>query len=80
MFHELESGNVLLVYLKDQFSLLATYLLACILVAYWLFISNYKAHINVLWTFSRSSQVTIIYIALFMVQIVSKQLYSITAL
>ncbi len=48
MFHELESGNVLLVYLKDQFSLLATYLLACILVAYWLFISNYKAHINVL--------------------------------
>ncbi len=35
-------------YFMDQFSLLTSCLLACILLAYWLFISTYKAHINAL--------------------------------
>ncbi len=37
---------------KDQFSLLTSCLLACILLAYWLFISIYKAHMlfcNIFW-------------------------------
>ncbi len=33
---------------SDQFSLLTSSLLVCILLAYWLFISTYKAHINAL--------------------------------
>ncbi len=33
---------------KDQFSLLTSCLLACILLAYWLLIAPYKANLNVL--------------------------------
>ncbi len=33
---------------KDQFSRLTNCLLACLLLAYWVFISTYKAHINAL--------------------------------
>ncbi len=32
-------------YHRDRFSLLTSYLLACLLVTYWLFTSTYKAHI-----------------------------------
>ncbi len=35
-------------YFKNQFSLLTSCLLANILLAYWLFISTYKAHVNAL--------------------------------
>ncbi len=35
-------------FFRDQFSLLTSCLLACILLAYWLFFSVYRAHINAL--------------------------------
>ncbi len=45
--HKTEHTFIQLVtrYFKDQFSLLTSCLIACKLLAYWLFISIYRAHI-----------------------------------